>query len=359
MRILHIVPDIGISNGVMSVVLNYAKAMPKDIVFDIAYFANKDKTRQREIENLGGQVYKLDFPSAKNFITLKTYKFLKDNRGKWQAIHIHCPHFAIFIAPFAKLTGTKKISVHCHTTEYSLKGNGKRNKLLSLYAKHFIKDKFACSKNAGEFWYKNKSFTVINNAIDSKKYAYNDKTRQQVRKELNLNNNLVIAHIGRCDIEQKNHPFILEVFSQIKNIVGNSKLVLIGGTKNPKLEKICKDNKIEDDVLFLGVRQDVSELLQGADVFLFPSISEGLPVSVIEAQAAGLPVLKSDCITDEVKLFKSTVSLSLNENVEKWAEKAVELSKTTRQDCSLQIKEMGWDIEDVCVKLQEYYKMEK
>ncbi len=356
MRILHMVPDISVSNGVMSVIFNYAKAMPNDIKFDVVYFVEKENNRRNEIENLGGKVYKVDYPSVRNFLSFKMYDFLKSHKGEWDVLHIHCPHFALFIAPFAQMSGIKKIAVHCHTTEYSLKGNSKRNRLLSLYAKYFIGDKFACSNDSGKFWFGNKKFTVINNGIDSEKYAYNQSVSSRVRQELNLNNDLVVAHIGRTDIPQKNHKFIIQVFSQLKKIKNDAKLVLIGAEKNNELENACIKGNVENDVLFLGIRQDVAELLQGADVFLFPSLSEGLPVSVVEAQAAGLPVLKSTAVTDEVKLFDTTVSMSLASDCKMWAEKIIELSKLPRQNNVLQIKDKGWDINEVSQELEMYYR---
>lgn len=109
MRILHMIPDIGISNGVMSVILNYAKAMPDDIKFDVIYFAEKDKTRKADIEALGGRVYKTDVPSPKSLLSGKMSAFFRQHKGEWQALHIHCPHFAVFIAPFAKAAGIKKL----------------------------------------------------------------------------------------------------------------------------------------------------------------------------------------------------------------------------------------------------------
>ncbi|HBN38459.1 MAG TPA: hypothetical protein DD404_02920, partial [Ruminococcaceae bacterium] len=114
------IPDIGISNGVMSVILNYFKAMPEDIKFDVVYFSETEKTRQADIEALGGRVFKIDAPSPKDLITGKMNSFFEKHPDEWQALHIHCPHFAVFIAPYAKKHGIHKIAMHCHSTWYSL-----------------------------------------------------------------------------------------------------------------------------------------------------------------------------------------------------------------------------------------------
>ena len=356
MRILHMIPDIGISNGVMSVILNYAAAMLDDIKFDVVYFAETPKTRQADIEALGGKVYKVDKPSPKDLLTGKMNSFFANCNTKWEAIHIHCPHFAVFIAPYAKKAGIKKVFVHCHTTEFSLKGNAKRNQLLSLYAKYFIKNKFACSLAAGRVWYGNQNFEVLNNAIDCKKYSFNENKRKMYREEMHLTDSLVVAHIGRTDVTQKNHPFILRVFAQIKKMKKNAVLMLIGASQSDKMLKLCKDLNITDSVKFLGVRNDVADLLNAADVFLFPSISEGLPVSVVEAQASGLGVLMSDSVTDEVISTDLVKTKFLHDSVSLWAEECIKLSNIERRDTSAELGNAGWNIFDSAEKLVNSYK---
>lgn len=356
MRVLHMIPDIGISNGVMSVILNYAKAMPDDIRFDVIYFSEKEKTKKSDIEALGGRVYKTDKPSPKDLLGGKLNAFFNEHKGEWEALHIHCPHFALFIAPAAKKAGIKKICVHCHTVDYSLKGNSKRNKLLSLYAKYAIKTKFACSNAAGKVWYGSKPFTVLNNAIDCATFTFDKDKRNQIRKQMDLEDAFVVSHIGRTDVTQKNHPFILKTFAQIKSKMPNSKLMLIGADENEQTKTLCSELSITDDVMFLGVRGDIPDLLQGADIFLFPSISEGLPVSVVEAQAAGLPVLLSDTVTNEVVASDNVHCLSLNESPEYWADKAVELSKIERKNTFDKMQSSGWDIFDTANRLVDYYR---
>ena len=168
MRVLHMISDIGIANGVMSVVLNYFNAMPEDIKFDVCYFAEKPQTRQADIEKLGGRVFKIPAPSPKGLLRRDMNRFFADHKGEWQALHIHAPHFSVFMAPQAKAAGIQKICCHCHSSVYSLKGNQVRNRMLSLYSKYFIKTRFACSGAAGKVWYGNKKFKILNNAIHYK-----------------------------------------------------------------------------------------------------------------------------------------------------------------------------------------------
>ncbi|MGN1123072.1 MAG: glycosyltransferase [Eubacterium sp.] len=350
------IPDIGISNGIMSVILNYAKAMPKDIKFDVVYFADKPQTKQAEIEALGGRVFKISPPSPKTLLKGEMDRFFNSHKGEWDVLHINAPHFTVFIAPAAKKAGIKKICCHCHSTLFSLKPeNLKRNELLNKSTRLFVDKKFACSKAAGDYWYGN-NYTVLNNAVDCEKYRFNQSVRDKVRTDFSFSDELVVAHIGRTDVVQKNHPFLLKTFSEIIKQNPSSRLMLIGAEPTDEICKLCKEYKITDKVMLLGLRNDVSELLQGADVFLFPSTNEGLPVSVVEAQAAGIPVLMSDSITDEAAITDELCKMSLKDEPSMWAEKAIELSKLKKKDNFEIMKSAGWDIFDSANRLVEYYR---
>ncbi len=345
------IPDIGIANGIMSVILNFAKAMPENIKFDIVYFHETEQTRQHDIEALGGRVFKIGKPPQSKDIK----DLFEQHHGEWSALHIHAPHFAVFIAPAAKNAGIKKICVHCHSSEYSLKGNGRRNQLLSLYAKYCLKDKFACSDLAGKFWYGNRPFTVINNAIECQRFAYDIDIRNQVRSERQLDGKLVIGHIGRTDIPQKNHGFLLDVFNEIVKKRSDVVLLMMGGTDTDELKNKVKEYGIEDKALFLGMCSNVPDLLQACDVFLFPSTREGLPVSVIEAQAAGLPVLMSDSVSHEAAVTDLVHLKSLSGSAENWAEECINISSTERRNTLTEMQRSGWDLSSVTELLVKYY----
>ncbi len=353
MRILHMLPDIGIANGIMSAVLNMAKAMPEDIVFDVVYFHETEKTRKDDIEALGGRVYKINKPSLSGLLNSDVKELFNNHKGEWDALHIHAPHFAVFIAPYAKRAGIEKICVHCHSTEYSLKGNSKRNKLLSEYSKAFIDKRFACSEKAGKFWYGDKPFTVINNAIDCKKYEFSEPVRKRVRELFGFTDEKVFCHIGRSDIPQKNHRFLLEIFSEIQKLAP-SKLLLIGAEETEELHNLCTEYGISGSVFFLGLRTDVNELLMASDVFLFPSTKEGLPVSLIEAQASSLPVIMSDSITDEAVVTDLVKTVSLNEASRVWAEVCISSINKSKRNGSL--INSAWDISAISDVLSDYYR---
>lgn len=356
MRILHMIPDIGISNGVMSVILNYFKAMPKDIVFDVIYFQQIDKDRKSDIEALGGRVFKIDAPSPKDLFQKKMERFFREHKGEWEALHIHAPHFVIFIAPWAKRAGIKKICCHCHSTWFSLyPKNELINCLLSLPAKKLTDYQFACGREAGEFWYK-KNFFVLPNAVDCEKFRFDENKRKEVRESMGIGSSFVVGHVGRVDPPQKNHPFLMEVFANIKKSRPDAKLVLAGAEPTEELVSLAKTLEIFDDVMFLGARKDVDRLLQAFDVFVFPSFREGLPVSVVEAQAAGLPVIMSDAVTDEVIITDNVFSLPLSLSAEKWAEKVLSALELKREDTYSLMVKSGWDIFDCSRRLADYYR---
>lgn len=351
------IPDIGVSNGVMSVILNYAKAMPKDIVFDVLYFQDKNPDKRSEIESLGGRAFKISFPSVKSLLyNSELDKLFCEHQGEWEAFHIHAPHFTPFASRYAKKYGIKKICSHCHTSVFSLnEANEKRNKLLASSVKYLTDKRFACSNESGSMWY-NCDYTVLNNAVDCKKFQFNPDIRINVREKMQLEDKLVIGHIGRTDIVQKNHPFLIDVFSEIHKSNSNSVLLLIGAESDEELTNKCRDYGITDSVFFLGIRDDIHDLLQAIDVFVFPSISEGLPVSVIEAQASGIPCLVSEAITKEVFVSEEILSLPLSTGASIWAQKAIELSKLGRKDNYCLMQKAGWNIYDCAKELADYYR---
>ncbi|MCD7872664.1 MAG: glycosyltransferase, partial [Clostridiales bacterium] len=212
-----------------------------------------------------------------------------------------------------------------------------------------------CGLEAGRFWFKN-NFYVLHNGIDCDKYAYSNNIKNEVKEELRIKNAFVAGHIGRVYPPQKNHPFLFSVFSRIKKIHPDSVLLCIGAEKDEYLADLAAEYKIEKDVFFLGERKDVFKLLNAMDVFIFPSFKEGLPVSLIEAQANGLPALVSDSVTDECVINENVNMLSLNDSPEVWAEKALEIGGKRISGGADKLKKSGWDIYECAGRLADYYK---
>jgi glycosyltransferase involved in cell wall biosynthesis len=228
--------------------------------------------------------------------------------------------------------------------------------ILSVPVKVLVTDRFACSQKAGTFLFGKKDFAIINNAIEVKKYIFNEETREKIRTKLNLNNKFVIGHVGRLSIE-KNHLFLLDVFAQVHNKCIDSVLLLVGeGALKLKIKEKVKALGLEDNVVFLGVCSNVNEIYQAMDVFVLPSLFEGLPTVGIEAQTAGLMCFFSDEVTPEVKVTNFVQFISLKNNASYWSEQILKYSNGyKRYDKSEILIQAGYDIKNTAKQLEDFY----
>ena len=199
-------------------------------------------------------------------------------------------------------------------------------------------------------------YQIVNNAIDAVAYAYDPAKRIEMRQKLGLRDELVVGHVGRFN-PQKNHLFLLDIFAVLLKKEPNAALLLIGGGEDmPKIQAKAQTLGIEEHVRFLGIRSDVADLMQAMDVFVFPSLYEGLPVTMVEAQAAGLPCLISDKVPSECILTNGLVDvLPLSAEPETWAAKILEKRNLPRSDRRSEIAAHGFDITTEAVKLQKFY----
>lgn len=359
MRILHFVPDIGVANGVMSVVLNYFRAMPEDIKFDVMYFKERERDRRADIEALGGRVFRINTPGIKSLISSELDDFFEEHKGEYAAVHIHAPYLTCLIAPKAKKHGIKKVAAHCHSTWYSLNPKKEwRNRLFNVPTRFLADRLFACGRDAGRFWYgDDKNFTVLPNAINCFAYEFTEEKRSAARSEFGFGTNqFVVGHVGRVAPPQKNHPYLMRVFAEIKKVYPDAALLMAGAEETDELKKLANQLGVSDCIYFLGRRSDVPQLLSAMDIFIFPSFREGLPVSVVEAQAAGLPVLMSDTVTDEVCITNHIKRLSIDADPVSWAKEVETMPGDLRAAAAEKIRECGWDIADRAKTLIEFYE---
>lgn len=217
--------------------------------------------------------------------------------------------------------------------------------------------KFGCSKAANEWLYGKQSgnSVVIRNGIFSSNYIFNSDKRKHYENEFGINGQIVIGSVSRFS-HQKNHEFILNIFYEYNKLNSNSVLILVGDgeLKQSIIEKVntlC----LNDKVIFTGIRSDVPDLLNVFDIFLMPSFHEGLPVSIIEAQASGLKCLLSDVITRETDITGNVEFLSLDKSSKEWAEQISKMLPYDRKDTSSKIIESGYDIKTTSKQLTEFY----
>ena len=227
------------------------------------------------------------------------------------------------------------------------------NRLYSKYAT----DLFACSWDAGNYMFGEKEFNVIHNAIDTKKYIYHEKNRAEKRKELNLKEEFTIGCVGRLE-PVKNHKFSIEIFEKLVEFHPNSKLLFVGkGSMENELKNLVVQKKLENKVLFLGNRNDVEKLYSVMDVFLFPSLYEGLGMVGIESQAAGIPTICSDTLPKELNITPLLYRMSLQNSPELWAKLilSTDNNKDKHKDMSSFVIKANFDILTLAQELQEFY----
>ncbi|MBM7685771.1 glycosyltransferase family 1 protein [Defluviitalea raffinosedens] len=361
-KILHLVSSLSIKSGVMSVIMNYYRNIDKNKVqFDFCYFMDGEDTYEAEINSLGGHTIKISRPSLSIKFFNEINGFFEKQKGIYTALHIHEIYLTFIFATIAKKNGIKNVITHCHATQYSDKKiNALRNRILCIPLKKQANYYFSCSKAAGSFLYgekylKTEKVKIINNAIDCEKYKFDPNIRSVMRKKLGIEKNLVIGHIGRFN-KQKNHSFLIDLFYLIQKKEKNAKLLLVGdGPLFQTIQEKVKKLNLNNNVIFLGRRKDIPDILQAMDIFLLPSLFEGLPVVGVEAQASGLPVVFSNSITQEICLFNYKY-LDLNQSPEYWAQEVLSIDRNcNRIQAFLNVKEKGFDIKEEAKKLENIY----
>jgi glycosyltransferase involved in cell wall biosynthesis len=365
LKVLHIVGSLSIRSGVSSIVMNYYRNIDKSKVqFDFIIHSKPDITYEKEINKMDGKIYRLPNLSLKNIFPLyKAVKtFFNEKGNEYQLIHVHTPSLCIFYFPIAKKTGIKNRIAHSHNTKYSdYFFRSVRNYILTKPIKKYTTKKIACSKLAGAFLFgikdvQNGNILILKNGIECNKFRYSFIVRNEFREKLKLKNKFVIGHIGRFN-KQKNHNFLIDIFFEIYKKNNKSVLLLIGeGELLPFIRKRVEELGISNSVLFWGRSKNINELMQAMDLFLLPSLYEGLPIVGIEAQASGLPCIFSSNISDEVKVLDDVRFISLKKSASYWADEVLKIYKNyDRIDTCPEILHAGYDIKQIAKSIEEFY----
>lgn len=359
-KVLHIVAVMD-RGGQETFIMNVFRVIDREKVsFDFLCTLDTHGDYDDEILELGGKIHHFQSSGKSSLIRrfISLYKFLRDHKSEYEAFHIHTQHAMTgFLSAIpARVWGIPKIIVHSHNVDTFY--HPRFHFLFRPLLRHMNVTKFACSESAGKWLFgRNTECQVVRNGIDVKQFLYNKGIRERVRNDNNWEEKYVIGHIGRME-EQKNHFFLLEVFSKLVEINDDAILVLVGdGTLVEDIQERARKLGIREKVFFLGVRNDVNELLQGFDLFLFPSLFEGLGIVLIEAQCAGLPCLISEHMPEEVDVSDLVERLNLQESAMNWAKKAQQLlmEKGDRHNYGEKIENAGFDIHKTAEYLQDYY----
>ncbi|AFA48879.1 glycosyltransferase EpsF2 [Acetobacterium woodii DSM 1030] len=313
-----------------------------------------------EIRNLGGKIYILPkFNFRNSFIFNNAWKNFFEKHPEYKIIHGHVRSTASIYLKTAKKYGLVTIA-HSHSTSSGM-GFSAIVKNMLQYRIRYIADYFlACSEEAGVWLFgkktcKKKNFYIFNNAIDMKKYIYNKEIRTMKRKELNLEDKFVIGHVGRF-VKPKNHKFLIDVFKKVHDKEPSAVLLLIGeGELKPQIEKKVINLGLHDSVLFTGVRSDIPELLQAMDIFVFPSLYEGLGIVTIEAQTSGLPCIVADTIPKEAFITELIQKIPLKEDKKLWVEEILKFKDANNRETPKEIMVSGFDIEEKAHEIESLY----
>ena len=360
-RVLHMIGSLEVGGSQAMVMNIYRNIDRQKIQFDFVIDKNRGGFFEKEITELGGKIYEMPSFRGTNIHEIRrawNEFFLK--HPEYKILHSHVRSYASLYIPIAKKYGLKTI-IHSHSTSNGSGISAVVKAVMQYPLRRQADYFFGCSKKSGEWLFGKKivsgdRFYILKNAINTEEYSVDDEVRNQYRKELGIDNDAIVyAHVGRLH-EAKNHMFLLEVFYNIVKKNSNSVLLLVGdGELRNQIEKKIKKMELNKNVVMMGARRDVANIFKTADCFLFPSNWEGLPVTVVEAQAAGLPCLISDRITDEVNITPLVKKLPIDQGVKCWVD-AIERISFQKQDVIKQICEAGFDIKESSEWLQNFYR---
>lgn len=357
LRVLQVV-NIMDRAGLETMLMNYYRKIDRERVqFDFLTHRPDKGAYEDEILSMGGKVYHAPRLYPQNYV--EYYKFMKEffgNHPEYKIVHSHIDTMSAFPLHTAKLNQIPVRIAHSHTSKLDIDAKLPIKYLAKLMIPKVANFNCACGNIAGEFLFGKREYKLINNAIDLKQFEFDEDIREKKRCELSLGDAFVVGHVGRYSYI-KNQSFLIDVFQELLRINSNSKLLLIGkGDDESLLRQKIIDLKLEDKVLFLVDRDDVHELYQAMDVFVMPSLFEGLPVVGVEAQASGVPCIVSDRVSKEILLTDRISMMSLERTPEEWARQAIFMQQGQRTLSMEQLKLQGYDSQTEATKLMKWYE---
>ena len=347
------------AGGVESIMYSYYRYLDKTkYQYDFVYEASSEFDIPDEIIKMGARAFKvsdISFP----------IKYIRDitrliKREKYRIVHSNKNTLSVFSLFSAFICGVKYRILHNHTTSSPVeKTRTLMKKTLRPFNLIFANKRCACSELAARWMYGDKALEagkvkVFRNGVDVDKFRFDPQHREEIRKELNIENKRVIGHIGRF-MTTKNHLFLIDAFCEYSKINNDAVLILVGiGKLQERVKERVDELGLSDKVIFTGARNDVHKLYSAFDVFVLPSLYEGLPVVGMEACAAGLPLLLSDRITKECAVTDAVSFLPIDAP-RVWAERLCLTGDTDRLAIASQMAEGPYNIRTCVKELEEYY----
>lgn len=353
--------------GAETMVMNYYRSIDRTKVqFDFMVHREERGAYDDEIEAMGGRIFRMCPIYPKNFKLYKQQLFaFFEKHPEYRIIHSHMSELGYFAFKEAKAHGVKCTVCHAHNAP-NFKSETFKERLKDImrwYFKHKIRKytdhMFVCGIDAGKWLFgklNRRKFVMMNNAIDAEKFRWNKSGSSMIRKEMALEDKFVVVHVGRFNA-QKNHSFLIDIFKLIHYHNPNAVLLLVGTGELEERTRIKVDSlDLTDCVRFMGVRDDVNEILLASDVFLFPSLYEGLPVTLVEAQASGIKCVISDTIPKDCRITKNIDIVKLDSTDGTWADAVLKYDGGyDRKDTYDTIVKHRFDITENAKWLEEFY----
>ncbi len=355
-RVLQVVTYMG-RGGLETMLMNYYRHMNRDKVqFDFLVHRDFEADYDQEILSMGGKLFHVSrlIPWSRGY--REKLKSFFHAHPEYKIVHVHQDCLSSVALECAKECGILVRIAHSHNSnqdkniKYIMKQHYRKK------IPQFATELFACGKDAGDWMFTGHRYKILYNAINTSVYTYSFEKAVTIREKLHVEQNLVIGHVGRFDA-QKNHTFLLDIFSECVNIVPNARLLLVGdGEGRTQIQEKAKSLGLEEKVIFTGVRNDVADLLQAMDVFVFPSLYEGVPVTMIEAQASGLPCVISDGVPKDCVITSGLVtSMKLSDRPCDWAKHIAAQLNRKRENHLEEIQAAGYDIVTAAKELENFY----
>ena len=352
MRVLQVIGSLGYA-GVEAVVMNYYRHIDRDQVqFDFITCFSGEERYTKEILKNGGKIYQLPSRSKQPFRYMSALKkVIADNH--YSIVHIHQNSASMVMdAIVSRICGVKTIIGHSHSTSCRVLW---QHYLFRPFVNFCVTNRCACSKAAGKWVFgKRNDVRIINNAIDTGKFCFDENARRSLREELDLHDCFVIGFVGRFSSE-KNLLRLLDIFNALQSKKNTSVLMMIGdGSEKERIVEKINSLNLADKVRLLGRREDVHRLISAMDVMVVPSLHEGLPVVCVEGQACSCPVVKSTAF-DSIAVEDLLVSVDLNESDNVWADKILSMQFKKRRNVKDSVGKMNFDIVKEASCLQQWY----
>ena len=347
-RVLEVVGSLGYA-GLEAVVMNYYRHINKEhIQFDFITCSPTPQRYDEEIEQLGGRIFRLPSRASRPLEYMKAlYRVIRDNN--YQIVHVHQNSASMVMdGMVARLCGVPVVIGHSHNTRCNVLW---QHYLFRPFVNLIFKHRWACTVEAGKWVFGNRNVKILRNGIDANLFRFNEEIRTRIRKELGITDELLVGFVGRLHY-QKNPYRMLEIFAEVLKKQDNAHLLIVGdGEEREGMIQTCRELNILPYVHFVGRVTNVHEMMMAIDVFLFPSLFEGLGIVAIEAQATDLPCVVSENVPVPDLTRKLSVC-QLEDDNEVWVKSILNQAKNKRSDTSFQIREGGYDIAYEAVKLE-------